>query len=164
MGAQLDAVAVGVLDVEPPAGSLCAGEALPTTLAANLGAFLLGQRILASTGAEARLTEPGVLRAIAFGALAVGATAVLGVGLGGSSGGRRPQPRCSPWRIIGSQLLTVVVPSDARPYLPGTALQAAVTGNRTDDLLAPLPALLTLTAYAVTALVAAVVLVGRRDA
>jgi hypothetical protein len=57
-----------------------------------------------------------------------------------------------------------VVPSDARPYLPGTALQAAVTGNRTDDLLAPLPALLTLTAYAVTALVAAVVLVGRRDA
>ena len=144
---------------------VAAGLALPTSVAANLAAFLLGQRILASTGAEANLGDPGVARAIAFGALAVSATAVLGVGLGGILRRTAAATTVLSVGIIGSQILSVVVPASARPYLPGTALQAAVTGRSTaDDLLAPLPALFTLSAYALTALAVAMVLVGRRDA
>lgn len=143
--------------------AIAAGLALPTSLAANLAAFLLGQHLLASTGAGATLGDPGAARAIAFGALAVSATAVLGVGLGGILRRTAAATTLLSVAIIGSQLFSVVVPTGARPYLPGTALQAAVTGTRTDDLLAPVPALLTLSAYAIVALVAAMVLVDRRD-
>jgi hypothetical protein len=144
--------------------AIAAGLALPTALAANLAAFLLGQRILASTGAETTLGSPGVARAITFGALAVSATAVLGVGLGAIIRRTAVATTLLSVGIIGSQLLSVVVPTGARPYLPGTALQAAVTGTRTADLLAPVPAMLTLGAYALAALAVAVVLVERRDA
>jgi ABC-2 type transport system permease protein len=144
--------------------AIVAGLALPTTLAANLAAFLLGQRILSSTGAETTLGAPGVVRAITFGALAVSATAVLGVGLGGIIRRTAAATTLLSVAIIGSQLFSVVVPTGARPYLPGTALQAAVTGTRTDDLLAPVPAMVTLGAYALAALAAAMVLVERRDA
>jgi hypothetical protein len=144
--------------------AVAAGLALPTTLAANLAAFLLGQRILASTGAETTLGAPGVARAITFGALAVSATAVLGVGLGGIIRRNAAATTLLSVAIIGSQLFSVVVPTGARPYLPGIALQAAVTGSPSADLLAPVPAMLTLGAYAVAALAVAVVLVGRRDA
>ncbi len=144
---------------------IVAAIALPSSLAANLAAFLLGQRILATTGAETSLGEPGVARAIAFGALAVSATAVLGVGLGGILRRTAAATTLLSVAIIGSQLFSVVVPAGARPYLPGTALQAAVTGtNATDDILAPVPALLTLGAYAGLALAAAMILAGRRDA
>ena len=61
-------------------------------------------------------------------------------------------------------MFSVVVPSTARPYLPGPALQAAVSGTPADDLLSPLAGLMTLGVYALAALAAAVVLVGRRDA
>lgn len=144
--------------------TIVAALALPAALVANVASFLLGQRILASTGAETHLGDAGVARAIVFGALAVSATAVLGVGLGGILRRTAAATTVLSVAIIGSQLFSVVVPEGARAYLPGSALQAAVTGTPADDLLAPLPAILTFSAYAAVALAAAMVLVTRRDA
>jgi len=65
--------------------------------------------------------------------------------------------------IIGSQLFAVAVPQGGRRYLPGSALQAAVTVDRTDDLLAPTAGLLVLAAYAAVAIAMALAVIGRRD-
>ena len=62
--------------------AIVAGLALGSALAANLVAFLVGQGILSSVDASTTLGAPGVARSIVFGALAVTATAILGVGLG----------------------------------------------------------------------------------
>ena len=116
------------------------------------------------TGAETSLGAPGVARAIAFGALAVSRRPPCSASASaGSSAAPPPPPTWLSVAIIGSQLFSVVLPAGARPYLPGTALQAAVTGtNTTDDILAPVPALLTLGAYAGLALATAMILAGRR--
>jgi ABC-type transport system involved in multi-copper enzyme maturation permease subunit len=143
---------------------IAAALAFPVTLAGNTAAFLLGQRILSPTGEAATLGDPGTARAIAFGALAVSAAAVLGVGLGGILRRTAAATTAVSVAILGSQMFSVAVPASARPYLPGTALQAAGTGRPADDLLSPVAGLATLGAYALAALVAAVVLVERRDA
>jgi hypothetical protein len=52
----------------------------------------------------------------------------------------------------------------ARKYLPGSALQASVSGSPGSDLLQPLPGLLTLAAYAGVALALAAMSISRRDA
>jgi hypothetical protein len=145
-------------------GAIAAALAFPVTLAANTAAFLLGQRILSPTGESAALGDPGAGRAIVFGALAASATAVLGVGLGGILRRTAAATTAVSVAILGSQMVSVAVPASARPYLPGTALQAAVTVRGADGLLGPVAGLGTLGAYAAAALVGAVVLVGRRDA
>lgn len=65
--------------------------------------------------------------------------------------------------IIGTQMFADVLPDGARRLLPGVVLQATVTGDPSPDLLAPVPALLTLSGYAALALVVAAVVVSRRD-
>ena len=75
---------------------------------------------------------------------------------------RHADPTVASVAILGSQMLSVAVPPTARPYLPGTALQAAVTGRAADDLLSPLAGLGRLGAYSLASLLAAVVLVASR--
>jgi hypothetical protein len=93
----------------------------------------------------------------------VTAAAVLGIGLGGILRRTAAATTAVTVAILGSQMFSVVVPTQARRYLPGAALEAAVSARPADDLLSPLAGLMTLGAYATAALIAAVVLVGRRD-
>jgi ABC-type transport system involved in multi-copper enzyme maturation permease subunit len=144
--------------------AVAAGLAFPISLGANVAAFLVGQQILSSTGEAAELGDPGTARAIVFGALAVTATAVLGVGLGGLIRRTAAATTAVSVAILGSQMFSVIVPTSARPYLPGTALQAAVSGTPSGDLLSPIGGLMTLAIYAAAALIGAVVAVNRRDA
>ena len=55
------------------------------------------------------------------------------------------------------------MPSSAQRYLPFNALQATVTVHRGDELLAPVPAVLMLIAYAVILMAAAGIVIRRRD-
>jgi hypothetical protein len=56
------------------------------------------------------------------------------------------------------------LPAGLRQYLPGTALEAAVTVHRSAGLLDPGTAIVVLCLYAVVALVAASVRMAHRDA
>jgi hypothetical protein len=58
------------------------GVVLATGLVASFGAFWTGQAIFASKGLDASITDPGVLRAVAGGALYLTGVGLLGVGLG----------------------------------------------------------------------------------
>ena len=110
------------------------------------------------------LGHPGVLEAIVFGAVAVSLIAVIGVGLGGANpahrrsndgdGGRRR--RRSHARPAPSRRLAW--------YLPGTALQSAVTVHRSPGILRPGMAIVVLGVYAAIALAAASIRVAHRDA
>jgi hypothetical protein len=61
---------------------------------------------------------------------------------------------------LGSLLL----PAALRQYLPGNAIQAAVTVHRSTGLLAPGAAVALLAAYAAVALAAALIRVAHSDA
>ena len=143
--------------------AIVAGLALGSALVANLVAFVVGQGILSSVDASTTLGAPGVARSIVFGALAVTATTILGVGLGAIVRRTAAATTILAMAIIGTQMFSEVLPEGARRLLPGVVLQATVTGDPSADLLAPVPALLTLGAYAVVALVVATVIVNRRD-
>ena len=138
--------------------------ALPVAVVANVVSFLLAQSILASKGVEAALGDPGVAGAIVYGSLAVTAVVVLGVGLGAVLRRTAFATSLVSVLIIGSQIFAVSVPSGARPYLPGLALQATVTVSPSDDLLGPVAGLLVLAAYAAVAIIGAAWLIEKRDA
>jgi ABC-type transport system involved in multi-copper enzyme maturation permease subunit len=138
--------------------------ALPVALVSTVASFLLGQSILASKGAEAALGDPGVAGAIVYGSLAVTTVVVLGVGLGAVLRHTAAATSVVSVLIIGSQIFAVAVPSGARPYLPGLALQATVTVSPSDDLLGPVAGLLVLAAYAAVAIAGAAWVIGKRDA
>jgi ABC-2 type transport system permease protein len=142
---------------------IVAGLALSSALLANLVAFLVGQGILSSVDASTTLGAPGVARSIVFGALAVTATTILGVGLGAVLRRTAAATTVLAMAIIGTQMFSEILPEGARRLLPGVALQATVTGEPSPDLLAPFPALLTLGGYAAAALLVATVVVSRRD-
>ena len=141
-----------------------AAVALPAALVANLAAFVAGQRVLSVEGVQTSLGEPGASTAVVFGALAVAATAILGVGLGAVMRRTAPATAVLSVAIIGAQLFSIAVPEGARRFLPGFALQATVTGTSTEDLLEPFAGVVVLTGYALAAMVIATVLVDRRDA
>jgi len=144
--------------------AILAGLALLTSLAANAVSIVIGERALASIEIGHDLWTTESVRAVLLGAIAVAVVAVLGVGLGGVIRRTAPATALLVTLIIGNQLFSAIVPEAARPYAPGAALQAAVTTVPTEDLLAPLPAVLVLAGYAALALIGACVLVGRRDA
>ena len=85
------------------------------------------------------------------------------VGLGGLLRRTAPATALLVTVIIGSQLFSVIVPEPARPYVPGSALQATVTATPTTDMLAPGTAVLVLAFYAALALAVACLTVTRRD-
>jgi hypothetical protein len=66
--------------------------------------------------------------------------------------------------IIGDVTLGQLLPAGLRQYLPGTAIQAAITGHRSGGLLTPNAAVAVLGAYAALALAAALIRVARHDA
>jgi len=118
---------------------------LPVALLCDVGGFEPGQQIFATKHLQVALSHPGVPRAIVFGAVAASLVAIIGVGLGG---------------VTLGQLL----PAGLRQYLPGTAVQAAITVHRSDGLLTPNAAIAVLGAYAAIAVAAALIRVAHRDA
>lgn len=138
--------------------------AFPLALAANFVAFEIGERIFAEKHLQVTLGHPGVIGAIFLGAVAVGLIAVIGVGLGGAIRHTAGATAAVAVVIVGGVTFGQLLPAAMRGYLPGTALQAAVTVNRSPGILAPGTAILVLAIYAAIALGAASIRAAHRDA
>ena len=76
------------------------------------------------------LRSPGVLQALVFAALAVSLVAIIGVGLGGLIRHTAGATTTLVLVIVGGAVLGQFLPAGLRQYLPGTALEAAVTVHR----------------------------------
>jgi hypothetical protein len=144
--------------------TILAAMAFAVALVSNLVAFLVGSQILASKHAGIQLGQHGVITAIVLGAVAVSLVSVMGLGLGAIIRRTAGATTALSLAIIGSQLFGIALPSGARQYLPGSALQAVVTVNHSDGLLGPAAAVLVLAGYAAVAFVVASTMIARRDA
>jgi hypothetical protein len=141
-----------------------AAFAFPVALVSNLVAFGLGQRIFATKHLQVSLGHPGVLEAILFGAVAVSLIAVIGVGLGGVIRHTAGATAAMAVVIVGGVTFGQLLPAAWRGYLPGTAIQAAVTVHRSPGILAPGTATVVLGVYAAITLAAASIRAAHRDA
>jgi ABC-2 type transport system permease protein len=137
---------------------------LPVALLCDVAGFALGQRIFASKHLQVALSHPGVPRAIVFGAVAASLVAIIGVGLGGLIRHTAGATTTLTLIIVGGVTLGQLLPAGLRQYLPGTAIQAAITVHPSSGLLTPNAAIAVLGAYAAIVLAAALIRVGRRDA
>jgi ABC-2 type transport system permease protein len=144
--------------------AIVAAFVLPVALLCDVVGFTLGQRIFAAKHLQVALSHPGVPRAIVFGAVAASLVAIIGVGLGGLIRHTAGATSALTIIIIGDVTLGQLLPAGLRQYLPGTAMQAAVTGHRSSGLLTPDAAIAVLGAYAAIALAAALIRVAHRDA
>jgi hypothetical protein len=140
------------------------GLVLPVALLASLGSFLLGELVLSQKDAGASLGDPGAGRAVVLGALAITVTAAIGVGLGALVKRTAAATTTLAVALVGSQLIAVALPDAAEKFLPGTALEAAVSERAASNIHSPVGGLLTLVAYAVTLLLIAIVRIERHDA
>jgi ABC-type transport system involved in multi-copper enzyme maturation permease subunit len=138
--------------------------AFPVALVSNLIAFEIGQHIFASKHLQVSLGHPGVLGAIFFGAVAVSLLAAVGVGLGGVIRHTAGATAAIAILIVGGVTFGQLLPAGLRGYLPGTALQAAVTVHRSAGLLAQSTAIVVLAVYAAITLAAAAMRAAHRDA
>jgi ABC-2 type transport system permease protein len=136
---------------------------LVASLAANLAGFLLGQTILNREDIGVSIGDRDSVVAIVLGATAVTAFAMIGVGLGTLVKRASVANILIALVVIGGQIVGSAIPSASQKYLPFNALQASVTVERGDDLLAPLPAVGLIVVYALAALTAATIVIGRRD-
>ncbi len=136
----------------------------PIALLCDVAGFGLGQRIFASHHLQVALSHPGVPRAIVFGAVAASLVAIIGVGLGGLIRHTAGATTALTLIIVGGVTLGQLLPAGLRQYLPGTAIQAAITVHRSGGLLTPNAAIAVLGAYAAIVLGAALIRVAHRDA
>jgi ABC-2 type transport system permease protein len=141
-----------------------AAFAFPVALVSNVVAFEIGQQIFAGKHLQVTFGHPGVPGAIFFGALAVSLIAVIGVGLGGVIRHSAGATTAMAVFIVGGVIFGQLLPAGLRGYLPGTALQSAVTVHRSSGILAPGTAIVVLGVYAAIALAAALVRAAHRDA
>ena len=144
--------------------AVTAAFAFPVALLAAVVSFGLGQQVFAGKHLQASFGSPGVLQALVFAALAVSLVAVIGVGLGALIRHTAGATTALVLVIVGGAVLGQFLPAGLRQYLPGTALEAAVTVHRSAGLLAPGAAIIVLGVYAIVALVAASLRVAYRDA
>jgi ABC-2 type transport system permease protein len=141
-----------------------AAFAFPVALVSNIVAFGIGQRMFAGKHLQVSLGHPGVLGAILLGAVAVSLIAVIGVGLGGVIRHTAGATAAIAVVIVGGVTFGQLLPAGMRGYLPGTALQAAVTVHRSPGILTPTTAIVVLAAYAAITLAAASIRAAHRDA
>src|SRR3984957_17665473 len=144
--------------------AVIAAFAFPLGLLAAFTSFEFGHQIFAGKHLGVSLGHPGVAQAVIFAALAVSLVAIIGVGLGGLIRHTAGATTALLLVIVGGAVLGQFLPAGLRQYLPGTALEAAVTVNRSAGLLRPDAAIAVLGLYAVVALGAAVLRVAHRDA
>jgi ABC-type transport system involved in multi-copper enzyme maturation permease subunit len=144
--------------------TIIAALSLPAALISNIAAFFIGQAVYSSKDIQASAGDAGVARSIVFGAVAIAVTGVLGVGLGSVIKRTTLATTALSVALIGSQLFEIALPEGARKYLPGSTLQAVVTGKHSDSLLSPVAGLLLLAIYALFTVLLASFLLTRRDA
>lgn len=144
--------------------AVSAAFVFPVVLLCNLVSFEAGQRVFAAKHLQVSFGHPGVLQAIIFGAIGVSLVAILGVGMGGIIRHTAGATTAVIMVIVGGVTLGQFLPAGLRQYLPGTALEAAVTVHRSAGLLRPGTAIIVLGIYAATALAAASIRVAHRDA
>ncbi len=136
----------------------------PVALLADIVSFQVGQRFFTGKHLQVSLGHPGVLQAVVFGAVAVSLIAVIGVGLGGLIRHTAGATTALVLVIVGGVTLGQLLPAGLRQYVPGTALQAAVTVNHSAGLLKPEAAVAVLAIYAAITLAAASTRMVHRDA
>jgi hypothetical protein len=136
----------------------------PVALLTSVISFEVGQRIFTSKHLAVSFTHPGVLQAVVFCALAVTLVAVMGVGLGGLIRHTAAATTALVLVIVGGVTLGQLLPAGLRQYVPGTALQAAITVNHSAGLLRPGTAVLVLGIYAAIALAGASIRMSQGDA
>ena len=144
--------------------AVTAAFVFPVALLCAVLSFAVGQRVFIGKHLEVSFGHPGVLQAIVFGAVAVSLVAIIGVGLGAVIRHTAATTTVLAVVIVGGLTLGQFVPAGLRQYLPGTALQAAVTVHRSVGLLKPGTAIVVLGIYAAVILVAASIRVAHRDA
>ena len=144
--------------------AVTAAFVFPVALLAVVVSFGVGQRVFAGKHLQASFGHPGVLQALVFAALGVSLVAIIGVGLGGLIRHTAAATTALVLIIVGGVTLGQFLPAGLRQYLPGTALEAAVTVHRSAGLLRPGTAILVLGIYAIVALVAASMRMAHRDA
>jgi ABC-2 type transport system permease protein len=144
--------------------AVTAAFVFPVALLAGVVSFEVGQRVFAGRHLQVTLGHPGVLRAVVFGALAVSLIAIIGVGLGGLIRHTAAATTALVLVIVGGVTIGQLLPAGLRQYVPGTALQAAVTVNHSAGLLRPGAAVGVLGIYAIVALSAASIRIAHRDA
>ena len=132
--------------------AVSAAFVFPVALVAVVLSFGVGQQVFAGKHLQASLTQPGDLQALVFAALAVSLVAVIGVGLGGLIRHTAAATTTLVLLIVGGVTIGQFLPAGLRQYLPGTALEAAVTVHRSAGLLTPRAAIVVLGVYAIGAL------------
>jgi hypothetical protein len=136
----------------------------PAALLCNVIGFEVGQRILAGRHIQVAIGHPGVPQAMVLGAVAVSLVAVIGVGLGGLIRHTAGAITALSLIVIGGLTVGQFLPADWRQYMPGTAIQSAVTLRHSAGLLRPGAAIAVLAVYAAITLGAAFLRVSHRDA
>jgi ABC-2 type transport system permease protein len=144
--------------------AVTAAFVFPVALLAAVISFEIGQRVFTAKHLQVSFGHPGVLRAVIFGAVAVSLIAAIGVGLGGLIRHTAAATTALVLVIVGGVTLGQLLPAGLRQYVPGTALQAAVTVNHSAGLLRPGAAIAVLGVYATIALAAASIRMSHRDA
>ena len=144
--------------------AVTAAFVFPVALLTAVVSFEAGQRVFTGKHLEVSLAHPGVLQAVVFGALAVSLIAVIGVGLGGLIRHTAAATTTLVLVIVGGVTLGQLLPTGLRQYVPGTALEAAVTVNHSAGLLRPGAAIAVLAVYAAITLAAASTRMAHRDA
>lgn len=145
-----------------------AALALVSMTAASFAAFFGAQLFLGPDGHAASLSDPGVLRSVAGVGVYLTLVALLGGALGWII-------RSTAGAIGALVALLLVVPSlvpllpgslgtTISQYLPSTAGEAFFASVRTEDMLAPWTGLGVLALWVTGALVAAAIVLRRRDA
>ena len=136
----------------------------PAALMCNVIGFEVGQRILAARHIQVTIGHPGVPQAMVLGAVAVSLVAVIGVGLGGLIRHTAGAITALSLIVIGGLTVGQFLPAGWRQYIPGTAIQGAVTVRHSAGLLRPGAAIAVLAVYAAITLGAAFLRVSHRDA
>ena len=95
--------------------------------------------------------------------LAASLVTIVGVGLAGVIRHTAGAVTALAMLILGGAIFGQMLPAGLRQYIPGIAVQAAVTVHRSAGLLRPGTAVLVLCVYAVVALGAAALRVAHRD-
>jgi ABC-type transport system involved in multi-copper enzyme maturation permease subunit len=141
---------------------------LATGLVASFGAFGIGQAIFAPKGLQASLGDPGVLRAVAGGALYLTGVGLLGVGLGTVLRRTAGAVAALVALLFVVPIVTGFLPSSFQgsigKYLPAQAGMAIFNVRPDPHALAPWVGFGVLLAYGAVALAAGGVLLVRRDA
>jgi len=142
--------------------------ALGVALVACFAAFGIGQSIFASKDANVSLGDPGVLRAVVGSAIYLTAIGLIAVALGALL--RRTAGAIATLfgLVLVAPALAQALPSpwdtDVGKFLPSGAGTALFAVRSKSDILSPGAGLAVLVAYVVVALVAAAIVLERRDA